>query len=888
MADLFTLVPSIFKPLYDAEIALLRNVTNGNLTWRGNGVEQSDFWDQRNDPEQAESWAPNRQIRAELLRWLCADLEAEKLIHPSGIAIGVARILGRLDLSHLILRFPLRLNRCCVSDGIDLYYAEAHSLNFLSSRIGPIGARRLVVKGNFLLGGKSTIQGELNLRDARILGDLDCSGGSFRNPGDVAIMGAAARVGHSLRLGISSRADHTTDLFHAEGKVDFTDAEIGGDFDCAGGHFSNSTREALKVEGARIAGSVFMRRGFNANGEVNLVSAHIGSDLHCEGGTFRNPGTDRIAIKANGIRVDGRVFFLTPFNAKGEVSLPGAEINGELNCTGGRFLNPGSEALVAQGAKIGNAVYLNSGFRAEGMVDLTGAEIGGALVCTDGNFHNQSGVSLSLRAARIQGQVFLNDNFDANGEVNLIDAHLAGTLECADGRFFCEGGSALMANGLRVDGNVFLNPGFLALGEVNLVGARIGHYLECAGGQFLNPGRLAIAADGASIGGGVIFSIDDRQRVFRAEGAVHLTSAEIGGTLHCLGAQIFNLGGTGLTVHATKIQGDVVLAQAVYTSPDGDQISEFNTSGLVILHLAEIAGSLSLNGARFSGQNENGLLAQNLTVKGTLRWSKVVCGARTKVDLSRATVGMLQDDDTWPANRRLNLDGFAYGSISNTPLDLRQRLVWLSSQEEGFKPQPYRQLAKVFSETGRESDAKRILIERENQRRHYLLRSLGQDGQSFWRGALTFIRWCFGSLLRWTIGYGYQPLRALIGVALFVIFGFVVFGSAYMFGFVTPTDKDAYASFVSNGNEPPVYYQPFNAFVYSVETFIPLLQLHQEREWLPNPQRGQPLCRFRLLCHEFYIRPGNLIRWYLWVHILAGWFFATMLIAGVTGLVRKD
>jgi hypothetical protein len=73
---------------------------------------------------------------------------------------------------------------------------------------------------------------------------------------------------------------------------------------------------------------------------------------------------------------------------------------------------------------------------------------------------------------------------------------------------------------------------------------------------------------------------------------------------------------------------------------------------------------------------------------------------------------------------------------------------------------------------------------------------------------------------------------------------------------------------------PPVYYQVFNSFFYSLETFLPLVDLFQAKNWLPNSQR-RPQYASRLL------------RGYLWVHIIAGWFFTTALLAGLSGLFHK-
>ncbi|MGO9604146.1 MAG: hypothetical protein ACLQAT_12230 [Candidatus Binataceae bacterium] len=96
-------------------------------------------------------------------------------------------------------------------------------------------------------------------------------------------------------------------------------------------------------------------------------------------------------------------------------------------------------------------------------------------------------------------------------------------------------------------------------------------------------------------------------------------------------------------------------------------------------------------------------------------------------------------------------------------------------------------------------------------------------------------------------------------------------------------------------------YQPFNGFIYSLETFLPLVNLQFAKHWLPaaklSPQPSVDLLEhlrhwpFRWLPpwhHDFGPKFGKHLRWYFWLHILAGWFLTTMFVAGVTGLVRKD
>ncbi len=87
----------------------------------------------------------------------------------------------------------------------------------------------------------------------------------------------------------------------------------------------------------------------------------------------------------------------------------------------------------------------------------------------------------------------------------------------------------------------------------------------------------------------------------------------------------------------------------------------------------------------------------------------------------------------------------------------------------------------------------------------------------------------------------------------------------------------------------------FNSFVYSLETFIPLVEMHQAKFCGPDPvlrpnRPAVPITAFFPLSHchqQFGPAFGNHLRWYLWIHILAGWFFISMLIAGITGLVQK-
>ena len=86
-----------------------------------------------------------------------------------------------------------------------------------------------------------------------------------------------------------------------------------------------------------------------------------------------------------------------------------------------------------------------------------------------------------------------------------------------------------------------------------------------------------------------------------------------------------------------------------------------------------------------------------------------------------------------------------------------------------------------------------------------------------------------------TIGFGYVPLRALWWIAGFVGLGTILFGWGYRMRIITPTEEAAYREFVASGEAPP-HYPVFNPLVYSLENFLPVVELHQDKYWRPNPR----------------------------------------------------
>jgi sRNA-binding regulator protein Hfq len=466
-----------------------------------------------------------------------------------------------------------------------------------------------------------------------------------------------------------------------------------------------------------------------------------------------------------------------------------------------------------------------------------------SLISTDLPALNLAGsrvLSVTADRANVKGSVFLRDGFSAEGEVRLLGAQIGGNLHCTASTFENPGKNALSADSSNVRGDVFLNNGFSAEGMVRLLGAQIGGSLNCSGGTFRNPGRNALHADRAGVEGSVFLT-----NGFSAEGAVRLLGAQIGGSLDCSSGTFKNPGGNALHADGSHVKGAVFLRNG------------FRAEGRVRLPGTKIGGYLDCSGGRFGGMN-----AESAAIVGALFWRGVQATETTTLGLTSASAGSLVDDErSWPGKGKLFLDGFVYGHISgSSPKDAKTRLKWLERQHP-FRPKPYRQLAKVLREAGDDHGARKVLFEMERRRRRVEDRSLYSHLRSWF--------------LRLTIGYGIYPLRALVGLALLWIIGWGLFRHGYFRGAIAPTDENAYHFFRDHGWSPD-FYPRFTASIYSLENSLPFVNLGQKDHWTPdpNPRASRWL-------------PGFL-RWFRWGQVLLGWLLATLFVAGVTGVVRKE
>lgn len=431
-----------------------------------------------------------------------------------------------------------------------------------------------------------------------------------------------------------------------------------------------------------------------------------------------------------------------------------------------------------------------------------------------------------------------------------------------EGQFDCDCSSfnGLTLDGAAIDGGVLLRT---AEGRVKMSRARVGMDLDCSGASFKTNGSSdpALEASGVKVEGSVFL-----RHGFSAVGSVRLLGAQIGSNLECTGGEFTSGSQTDDRTSAALRADSVVVHRTVILG------EKFRAHGDVSFISCQVAGDFNCDHSEF----ETGLAVERANVQGTFFWRSVTLAKAARLDLLNTSVGTLGDDiSSWPSRGNLQIHGFAYKQISvASPKNAKARLDWLGRQDS-YSRQPYRQLAGVMKDYGNDKDAREVLYRMECM-------SEAHENPSavdrVWNWALKYV-----------VGYGYYPFRALWWFLGLVLVGFLFFTVGFYAGSMVPNDKDAYVKFTQEGSLPG-HYERFHAFIYSVENSFPLLKLGQADLWQPDPVVGSlrgP--RDSRIERAFHMLVGpNVLRWFRWGQILAGWILATMWIAGLSGLVRKD
>ncbi|MBF9046169.1 hypothetical protein LSUCC0031_03475 [Rhodobacterales bacterium LSUCC0031] len=210
---------------------------------------------------------PDRRVRAGLIRYLMlggSDEEGGVLPSPQGVRLIGGWIAGVLDLEGCETQLDLKLWRCRISERAVLQDARIGAL-YLPGCAAPQGLdlHRLETRRGVHLNYGFVAGGMVDLAGARIGGELDCDGGSFKGK-PMALDCDNARIGASVFL---------RDGFHAAGMLNFVRAEIAGNL-----RVQDAILDAgLDMEAARVGHGFFWQNVTGARERLDLTEAHVGS-----------------------------------------------------------------------------------------------------------------------------------------------------------------------------------------------------------------------------------------------------------------------------------------------------------------------------------------------------------------------------------------------------------------------------------------------------------------------------------------------------------------------------------------------------------------------------------------------------------------------------------
>jgi hypothetical protein len=297
--------------------------------------------------------------------------------------------------------------------------------------------------------------------------------------------------------------------------------------------------------------------------------------------------------------------------------------------------------------------------------------------------------------------------------------------------------------------------GHAGAGAVNLNSAAIGANLNCDGAQMHNDTGPALFASSVQVGQGMFLRAGFTATGAGDLGAVRLTGARIGANLECDGASLRNDTGAALDARSLQV-GQNMFLRAGFTAT--------GTGGLGAVRLIGARIGLSFEcGASLRNDTGPALDAYGLQVgQGMVLRERfnAIGGGDVAVNLTDARVGgRLYFDPGRLEHRtdphdRIAVDGLTYTGVP-TPIPAQNWLDLLRNGTYRYAAQPYQQLAAGYRALGNERQARQIVMA---QRDDELTRTGTRWPERLW-----------GKITKVTLGYGYQPWRALLFLAAVVV-----------------------------------------------------------------------------------------------------------------------
>jgi hypothetical protein len=540
--------------------------------------------------------------------------------------------------------------------------------------------------------------------------------------------------------------------------------------------------------------------------------------------------------------------------------------------------------LFADGLHVQGSVLLSDGFSSFGEIRLNGGTIGRNLDCSGATLINRAGYSLSAAGAHISGSAYFSETrewstypqkapFSSIGTLRLEGAVIDGDLDFSAGSFLAlaflprdakpsdDELYAVRANGVKVGSDIVFDT-FKASGIISLISANVGGDFQCRAAEFNFPGEEPLSADGIVVDGTTFLDH------IWTNGILRFVQATLRQGFYVNGATFDTTGGCNSWTEDQSNTASIELggpACGIY-APDAEigGIFEWKRISKITNELAGRPNAFWLFVPR-----------SKVTSIDDDQSSWVALDRLEVVDCQYIQIQKLSDaDDAWRLQQldrhyaRENLTyrwpdvaiNYIYACRSLArffpQLQSFSRIKSLSAEARDtvklFKPQPYIQLARTFHAAGFEAAAQRVYVRLERNMTRY--------------SDIGFFRRFWRYMLDVTVRYGHQPFLPVAIILVWAVICSVLFQIGYDLNQILPSKDNqvsAAASYL-----PPHPRIPFNAFVYSVDTLVPIVDLNQKKNWTVSNSSSFP--------------SGDL----LFINTFFGWLMTTLFAAGVSGLLR--
>ena len=514
-----------------------------------------------------------------------------------------------------------------------------------------------------------------------------------------------------------------------------------------------------------------------------------------------------------------------------------AELKSEHNLSFEQSYFDGS--IFGYGAKIeGDLNLYGTNFSKNSNVELLSAEVGRNFVATTSRIEG----SLIADGMHVGGNLFLRQGKFRT--VEILGVRVGGDLDVTDSYFT----GSLVADRIIVDGNVFLNgqKGIAVFQQVDLPSANIGGEINAQNSCF----KKELNGYGMRVNGNFFlgltenYLIDDIDCIRPLEtimdvevypsrailNGVNITRAKIGGDFHAMRVSI----NRPFIANRMSVSGDLAIGKQsefeivsfIGARVGGDiEFTENYFKSEVNFTNAQLNGTLLLNASGIfpNWGDKSSLVLRNLYV-GELRYREQgLDNLRGRLDL----VGF----------RYQNIRGFTSENIGGPDEGLRINWLlnsWLGSQRNRdriFQPQPYQQLAMILRNMGHKAKADAIMVALHDYERTHQVTPVFEKLILTASWALLF--------------YGYRIWQAVIWFFVLVLLGSFILQCA-------PSGRKV--SF-------------WQKFFFSLESAVPLIELTPLNE-------------------KFALELTPMVDRYFIVHKIFGLVIVSVLVAGMTGLVR--